>query len=46
MSRYFCMRSHYFLMQVVTELLREMNADVKGCARVANFQNVFQTGNI
>lgn len=30
--------------QVVTELLCEMNADVKGTARVANFLNVFQTG--
>jgi hypothetical protein len=31
-------------LQVVTELLCEMNGDVKGTARVANFRNVFQTG--
>jgi hypothetical protein len=30
--------------QVVTELLCEMNSDVRGTARVANFRNVFQTG--
>jgi uncharacterized protein with ATP-grasp and redox domains len=32
------------LFKVVTELLCEMNGDVKGTARVANFRNVFQTG--
>eukprot|EP01038_Epipyxis_sp_PR26KG_P012040 gene12040-16113_t len=29
--------------EVVTELLCEMNSDVNGIAKVANFQNVFQT---